>query len=342
MRRQPCRLACLLWSFLLLVMVPTQALATDHFNLEWGIPTSLEDIVALERGSFELQGFGRYLRLKGKKNAGLAQPRLAYGIFENTQLEIESPFLLGQGEASGNGDVQISILRMLRADRQGAWRPGVALEADVSLPTGAETHGFKNRIDAGLAQPRMAYGIFENTQLEIETPLLLGQGAVSGNGDIQASLLRMLWTDRRGSWRPGVALEADVSLPTGVATHGFTNRTDAGFTLIMKKDAGPHSFHFNAEFDWTRDQSEEEHLRNAGLSIAVGHDMPLTKRVILVSDVVWRQSDEKGERDVRLFETGVRAQLTRSLIGAIGVGIGLNRGAETPAFSLTVGFQLGL
>ena len=52
-----------------------------------------------------------------------------------------------------------------------------------------------------------------------------------------------------------------------------------------------------------------------------------------------RQPDEMDEKDVPLFETGVRAQLIRSLIGAIGVGIGLNRGAETPAFSLTVGFQ---
>lgn len=263
MRRQSFRLACLPCPFLLLAMAATPAFATDHFNLEWGIPTSLEDIVALERGKFELQGFSRYMRLKGKTNRGLAQPRLAYGIFEQTQLEIESPFLLGQGAASGNGDIQISMLRMLRADRQGAWLPGVALEADVSLPTGTKTPGFKNQIDAGL-------------------------------------------------------------------------------TLIMKKDVGPHSFHFNAEFDWTCDQSEEEHLRSAASSIAIGHDMPLTKRLLLVSDVVWRQSDDMGEKDVPLFETGVRAQLTRSLIGAIGVGIGLNRGAETPAFSLTVGFQFGL
>lgn len=263
MKRQPGRLACLVCFFLVLAMAPAQAFATDHFNLEWGIPTSLEDIVALERGSFELQGFGRYLRLKGKKNAGLAQPRLAYGIFENAQLEIDAPFLLGQGAVGGNGDIEISLLRMLRADRQKAWCPGLALEANVSLPTGVETPGFKNRIDAGV-------------------------------------------------------------------------------TLIMKKDVGPHSFHFNGEFDWTRDQSEEEHLRSAALSIAVGHDMPLTKRLILVSDVVWRQSDEKAEQNVWLLETGVRAQLTRKLIGAIGIGAGLNRGAETPAFSFTVGFQFGL
>ncbi len=51
---------------------------------------------------------------------------------------------------------------------------------------------------------------------------------------------------------------------------------------------------------------------------------------------------EKGTRDVWLLETEVRAQLTNSLIGAIGMGVGLNRGQETPVFSVTVGFQFSL
>ncbi len=263
LRQQTCRLLRMPWSFILLVMAASPASATDHFNLESGIPTTLEDIEPIERGSFELQGFGRYLRLRREKNVGQAEPRLAYGVFERTQLEIATPLLLGEGVASGNGDLQISALRKLWDDRQGTWRPGAAIEADVRLPTGAE---------------------------------------------------------RRGS----------------------TNRVDAGLTAIMKKDVGPHSFHLNAGFDWTGDESEEEDLRRAALSLVVGHDMPLTKQLVLVSDVVWRQPDEKETTDVWLFETGVRAQLMRSLIGAIGMGAGLNHGQETPAFSLTVGFQISL
>lgn len=135
---------------ILLAVAPSLAFATDHFNLERGIPTTIEDIEPIERGSFELQGFARYSRLRGeKKNAGEAEPRLAVGIFDKTQLEIATPLLLGEGVASGNGDVQISVLRKLWDDQQGAWRPGVALEADVRLPTGAEKRGFKNRVDAG-------------------------------------------------------------------------------------------------------------------------------------------------------------------------------------------------
>ncbi len=263
MRRQTYRLAHLSWPFILLAIAASPALATDHLNLESGIPTTLEDIEPVERGSFELQAFGRYLRQREKKNVGEAEPRLAWGIFENTQVEISTPLLLGEGVASGNGDVQISILRKL-------------------------------------------------------------------------------WDDQRGAWQPGVALEGDVRLPTGVERRGFKNRVDAGLTLILKKDVGPHSFHFNGGFDWTGDKSEEENLRRVVLSIVVGHDMPLTKWLILVSDVVWRQSDEKGTGDVWLFETGVRAQLTRSLIGAVGIGVGLNRGQETPIFSLAAGFQFGL
>ncbi len=263
MRRRTCQLAHLSLSLILLAIAASPAFATDHFNLESGIPTALEDIEPVERGSFELQGFGRYLRLRGDKNVGETEPRLAWGIFEKTQVEISMPLLLGEGLASGNGDVQVSILRKLWGDQQQAWWPGVALEADIRLPTGVERHGFRNRVDSGL-------------------------------------------------------------------------------TALLKKDVGPHSFHFNAGFDWTGDKSKEENLRRVVLSIVAGHDMPVTKWLVLVSDVVWRQSDEKETRDVWLFETGVRAQLARSLIGAIGIGIGLNRGQETPVFSLTVGFQYSL
>lgn len=263
MRRQICQLAHSSWSFVLLAIAASPIFATDHFNLERGIPTTIEDVEPVERRSFEWQGFGRYLWLRGVKNVGNAEPRLAWGIFKKTQLEIATPLLLGKGSASGNGDVQISILRKLWGDQQGAWQPGLALEAEVRLPTGAERHRFKNRVDAGLA-------------------------------------------------------------------------------VIMKKDVGPHSFHFNAGFDWTGDKSKEDNIKRGVLSIIVGHDMPLTKWLLVVSDVVWSQSDEKGAKDVWLFETGVRTQLTRSLIGAIGMGIGLNRGQETPAFSLTAGFQFSL
>ena len=140
----------------------------------------------------------------------------------------------------------------------------------------------------------------------------------------------------------GVALEAEVRLPTGEEMRGFKNRVDAGFTFIMKKDAGPHSFHLNAGFDWTNDESEEETLRSVVWSAAIGHHTPLTEQLVLVSDLVWSQADDKDERDIWLLETGVRAQLAQELIGAIGIGAGLNKGPETPIVTLTVGIQIGL
>ena len=244
-------------------LIVTPAFATDHFNLESGIPTTIEDIEPIERGGVELQAFGRYLRLIGGKNVGEAEPRLAWGIFDKTQLEIATPLLFGEDEGNGNGDVQISILRKL-------------------------------------------------------------------------------WDGSREEWWPGFAIEADVRLPTGIERHGFKNRFDAGVTALMKKDVGNHSFHFNAGFDWSDDESEEETLRRVIWSGAVGHHTALTQWLVLVSDVVWRQADDKGTKDIWLLESGVRAQLAREFIGAIGIGAGLNRGPETPAFSLTLGFQIGL
>jgi hypothetical protein len=128
-------------------------------------------------------------------------------------------------------------------------------------------------------------------------------------------------------------------LPTGIESHGFKNRLDGGLTALMKKDIGTHSFHLNAGFDWSGDESEEETLRHVVWNAAVGHHTSLTEQVVLVSDLVWRQADDKDAQDIWLLETGIRAQLAPKLIGAIGIGAGLNRGPETPVVTLTVGIQ---
>ncbi len=243
--------------------IGTPALATDHFNLENGIPTTIEDIEPLERGSVELQAYGRYLRMREDKSIGEAEPRLALGIFDKTQLEISTPLLFGEDEANGDGDLQLSILRKLCDNSREEWWPGFAIEADVRLPTGVENHGFKNKVDAGI-------------------------------------------------------------------------------TALMKKEVGNHNFHFNAGFDWSNDESEDEKLRRGIWSIVFGHHTSLNQWIVLVSDLVWRQADDKDTRDIWLLETGIRAQITRQLIGAIGIGAGLNRAPETPIVTVTIGFQLGL
>ncbi len=250
-------------TLILFVIMAAPAFATDHFNLESGIPTTIEDIEPIDRGSAEFQTFGRFLRMSGGKNTGEAEPRLAFGILDKTQMEIATPLLLGQGAANGNGDVQSSVLRKLRDDSDEEWWPGFAIEGDLRLPTGIEGRGFRNRFDAGL-------------------------------------------------------------------------------TVLMKKEVGVHGFHFNGGLEWSGDKSEDERLRHNVWSAAIGHHMPLTQWLVLVSDVVWRQADDKQTKDIWLLETGVRTQLTRKLIGAIGVGAGLNRGPETPVLTLTAGFQIGL
>ncbi len=243
------------------------AFATDHFNLESGIPTTIEDIEPIDRGHTEFQAFGRYERMREEKdkekNIGEMEPRLAVGILDKTQLEIATPLLLGEGAANGNGDVQVSVLRKFQDE------------------------------------------------------------------------------SREDSW-PGFAFEADLRLPTGIERQGFKNRVDAGLTALMKKEIGTQSLHLNAGFEWSGDKSDEETLRSVVWSAAIGHHTSLTDRIVLVSDLAWSQADDKDAQDVWILESGVRAQLAAELIGAIGIGAGLNRGPETPVVTLTTGIQIGL
>ncbi len=260
------RLGCLgTWvgSSLVFGALVAPASATDHFNLENGIPTSIEDIEPIDRGSVEFQAFGRSLRMRG-----------------------------------------------------------------------GTTHGE--------AAPRLELGLLEHTQFEIAAPLLLGQGGTNGNGDAELSVLRKLWDARRERWWPGLAIEADIRLPSGTEKPGFTNRVDAGFTVLLKETVGDHAFHVNVGLDWTGDHSDTETLKRTAWSAMIGHHAPLKGWLVLVSDVVWRQADDEGTKDIWLVETGVRAQIAHAVIGAVGVGAGLNRGPETPVVTLTFGLQVGL
>jgi hypothetical protein len=258
------RLVALAQVILMMVAYPAQLVsALDHFNLERDIPTTLEDIEPIERGSMELQAFGRYSRLRGRQNLGETEPRLEWGAFEQLQLTIGTPLRFGKDSANnGNGDVGL----------EGLWK---------------------------------------------------------------------LMDDRRDAWWPGAALAVELRLPTGVERRGFENGVDVGFTGILKKDVGRHSFHLNIDFERIGDTSAEESLRTYIWDVVAGHDMPLTPWLLLIEDVVWRQADVRGTTDVWLLEVGLRAQLTRIVIGGLGLGVGLNGGPETPKFTITAGFQVG-
>jgi hypothetical protein len=78
------------------------------------------------------------------------------------------------------------------------------------------------------------------------------------------------------AWWPGAALAVELRLPTGVERRGFENRVDVGFTGLLKKDVGRHSFHLNVDFERIGDTSAEESLRTYVWDVVVGHDMSLT------------------------------------------------------------------
>lgn len=127
----------------------------------------------------------------------------------------------------------------------------------------------------GETELRFVLGIFEKTQLEIAAPLLLGHGAANGNGDTQISVLRKFRDSSREKRWPGFAVEAELRLPSGIQRHGFKNRVDAAITALVTKHMARHSFHVNAGFDWSGDESQEERLRRGVWSGVVGQLRPM-------------------------------------------------------------------
>ncbi len=193
--------------------------------------------------------------------------------------------------------------------------------------------------NTGELESRLVWGAFEKTQLGIAAPLQFGQPEASGNGDIVVNALRKLWDDSSTRLWPGVALALDVRLPTGKERAGFDSGVAVEPAIILTKSVGRQSFHLNLAHEWVGSQSTEEQLRKNIWRVVVGHHVPLTDRMGIVTDVVWQQADTKHTTDIVLLETGIRAQVTKRLIAAIGIGAGLNRGPETPRATATAGLQ---
>ena len=116
------------------------ALAADHYNLEDGLPTELEDSIPTAYLNRELQGKFSWEHTREGEEIFTLEPRLEYGIFRNAQIELDVPFWLGDGvEEEGLGDVVLGALYNFHQET--LWMPAPSLAGHVIFPTNDESDG---------------------------------------------------------------------------------------------------------------------------------------------------------------------------------------------------------
>ncbi|RJQ60667.1 MAG: meta-pathway of phenol degradation [Desulfobacteraceae bacterium] len=134
-------------SIVLFAFTASVAGAADHYNLEEGIPTRIEDAIATGLYNREVQGVFRWDHTDEGDAKFLLEPRIEAGIFRNLEAELTVPFNLGPGaEDEGIGDVKLGAL--YNFNQETLVLPMFALSAAVNFPTSDEGEGYDTTVKA--------------------------------------------------------------------------------------------------------------------------------------------------------------------------------------------------
>ncbi len=128
---------CAVAGALCLAVMPMQA--ADHMNLEEGLPTELEDAYPTSYLNREIQVAGRYERKNNGDNQFRLNSSLEYGFARNWQGKISVPFIVGEGDKTGSGDIGLEAFYNFNVESLSM--PAFALSARANVPTGRNTQG---------------------------------------------------------------------------------------------------------------------------------------------------------------------------------------------------------
>lgn len=132
---------CLALACLQRFLIACPALAQDkRFDLDENFPLRVEDELTTPTGAFTLQGAFIFEHGEDGTDLFTLEPALKYGPFDKTELEIASPFLLGDADDRGSGDVITSL--QYRLNESARWVPAVSLKGSLAFPTGKDSDGY--------------------------------------------------------------------------------------------------------------------------------------------------------------------------------------------------------
>lgn len=122
----------------------TVAAQSDHYNLEHGLPTRLEDAYPIGYRGREAQLVTRYARTDESEDQVLLEPAFELGFARNWQGRVSVPFLAGDADRRGSGDVRLEAL--YNVNQESDRLPALALAGGIDLPTGRRSEGLDTRL----------------------------------------------------------------------------------------------------------------------------------------------------------------------------------------------------
>ncbi|EGJ49686.1 transporter [Desulfocurvibacter africanus] len=122
----------------LLAAAPLQALA-QSYDLDENFPLRMEDAEVIGKDNFTFQGSFAYELGEDGEDLFELEPALQYGPLERLELELASPFLLGNIDDRGSGDITASA--QYKLTEAGRWMPSLAVKGALTFPSGEDSRG---------------------------------------------------------------------------------------------------------------------------------------------------------------------------------------------------------
>ncbi|WP_237707571.1 transporter [Desulfocurvibacter africanus] len=141
------------------IALPSSATAHDHDKIDDNIPLRVEDAYATPYRNREFQGVYRYTRTDGGDNEFLLEPILEVGVWRNAEVELSAPFLLGNSDGRGSGDINLSGL--YNFNQEGLWIPALGLKGRLTFPSGEDSEGVDTELKF-LATKTLGHSLFYN------------------------------------------------------------------------------------------------------------------------------------------------------------------------------------
>ena len=213
-------------------------------------------------------------------------------------------------------------------------------EGEIALESGVRVNDRREGRTRFAFQPQILYGVFRNTQIEIQSDLFTESATVVGpnrSGDLRLGVLYNFNTETLTL--PALAMSLELDVPTGVQSRGV----DTKVTGILTRSVGRLRFHFNGGYTVLGSPQYQErsgiYRFVAAVSYPIGY--PYRFRETLIIDVYTRQSDLLGQSNHTGIEVGLRHQLTSRIVLDGGLGTEFMGPSDRAAITGTVGLSVG-
>jgi hypothetical protein len=122
-----------------------RAFAGDPYNLELGLPVTVIDTAPGTGLQFQL--FARYDRTSDSRDQTLLSPQLQWGFAQDWHLEVQSPYIVGDADRTGSGDIQVGLFWNFFKEPQNSPLPSLAVHGLLIAPTGVGSDGLDTELE---------------------------------------------------------------------------------------------------------------------------------------------------------------------------------------------------